>query len=297
MSPTPDPNSNDVSVSLVGECPTLLWGLTSDERLRRQVAEAGKVPLLGDGEQAPPGSTVLLLRRDYLFDERTVRDLLAAREVLVLRDRRDPTPVAAHVPAHLAAATRRLLSSVADTIGAPPPVGVETTTVEELSSAFVGQLLKSAPPVVVAIRPERKRELERHLFDNSYKGVTDLVTKWMWPTPARWATRLFTHFHIRPNVVTAISLFLAICAIFLFARGAYATGLVTAWLMTFLDTVDGKLARVTVDSSFFGHILDHGIDLVHPPLWYIAWGFGLQHAHADLPNVPLTTIFVMIVAG
>ena len=47
------------------------------------------------------------------------------------------------------------------------------------------------------------------------------------------------------------------------------------WLMTFLDTVDGKLARVTVTSSRIGDVLDHGLDIIHPPLWYIAWGVGL----------------------
>jgi len=45
--------------------------------------------------------------------------------------------------------------------------------------------------------------------------------------------------------------------------------------MTFLDTVDGKLARVTLTSSTIGHVLDHGLDLVHPPFWYLAWAFGL----------------------
>jgi phosphatidylglycerophosphate synthase len=45
--------------------------------------------------------------------------------------------------------------------------------------------------------------------------------------------------------------------------------------MTLLDTVDGKLARVTVASSKFGHVLDHGVDIVHPPFWYLAWGLGL----------------------
>ncbi len=50
------------------------------------------------------------------------------------------------------------------------------------------------------------------------------------------------------------------------------------WLMTFLDTVDGKLARVTVTSSRLGDVLDHGLDIIHPPLWYIAWGVGLTTA-------------------
>ena len=45
--------------------------------------------------------------------------------------------------------------------------------------------------------------------------------------------------------------------------------------MTFLDTVDGKLARTTMTYSTWGNIYDHGIDLVHPPFWYWAWFIGL----------------------
>ena len=45
--------------------------------------------------------------------------------------------------------------------------------------------------------------------------------------------------------------------------------------MTYLDTVDGKLARVTVQSSAIGNVLDHGMDIIHPPFWYLAWGSGL----------------------
>jgi phosphatidylglycerophosphate synthase len=45
--------------------------------------------------------------------------------------------------------------------------------------------------------------------------------------------------------------------------------------MTFLDTVDGKLARVTLTSSPWGNVFDHGIDLVHPPFWYYAWWQGV----------------------
>jgi phosphatidylglycerophosphate synthase len=43
-----------------------------------------------------------------------------------------------------------------------------------------------------------------------------------------------------------------------------------------LDTVDGKLARCTITSSWWGNIFDHGIDLIHPPIWYYAWGIGLS---------------------
>jgi phosphatidylserine synthase len=72
---------------------------------------------------------------------------------------------------------------------------------------------------------------------------------------------------------------LAIAAALLFAQGAFGTGLVCAWAMTFLDTVDGKLARVTLTSSRLGDVMDHGIDLIHPPFWWGAWGIGLGAGH------------------
>ena len=45
--------------------------------------------------------------------------------------------------------------------------------------------------------------------------------------------------------------------------------------MSLLDSVDGKLARLTFTSSRLGGVLDHGLDMVHPPLWYLAWAWAL----------------------
>ena len=46
--------------------------------------------------------------------------------------------------------------------------------------------------------------------------------------------------------------------------------------MTLLDTVDGKLARVTLTSSWLGNLLDHGNDLIHPPLWWYCLAQGIS---------------------
>jgi phosphatidylglycerophosphate synthase len=54
--------------------------------------------------------------------------------------------------------------------------------------------------------------------------------------------------------------------------------------MTLLDTVDGKLARVTLTSSPMGNIFDHGIDLIHPPFWYWAWAVGCTAAGQPLDD-------------
>lgn len=279
---------------IVGDCPVRLWGLTSRERLRRQLAAAGVSTIL-DGPEEPSGpGTVVLLRADHLFDDRTIRDLANQPGILLCADGPNGAPVASHVRTDLAAVARRALE------GESPPLalaGVEVTNAARLSPAYVGELLKSAPPVVVPIAADRKADLERQLFDGSYKGVTDLVTKWLWPAPARAATRFCARLGIRPNLVTAVSFVLAVLATFLFAFGWFGSGLAAAWAMTFLDTVDGKLARVTVDSSPFGHILDHAIDNVHPPFWYIAWGVGLPSYQPPLAGLGLETVLATIVVA
>ena len=89
------------------------------------------------------------------------------------------------------------------------------------------------------------------------------VTRWLAPTS------------ITPNIVTALSAICVLLAFWLFWEGQFVAGLVFAWLMTFLDTVDGKLARTTLTSSKWGDVFDHGIDLIHPPFWYAAWALGL----------------------
>jgi phosphatidylglycerophosphate synthase len=64
--------------------------------------------------------------------------------------------------------------------------------------------------------------------------------------------------------------------------------------MTFLDTVDGKLARVTLTSSKIGNVLDHGIDLIHPPFWYWAYWRG---ADAVAPGATLDAAMWVVIVG
>lgn len=61
--------------------------------------------------------------------------------------------------------------------------------------------------------------------------------------------------------------------------------------------MDGKLARVTITSSWWGNIFDHGIDLIHPPLWYLAWGMGVANFTPDWLGVSLETVITVIFVG
>ena len=76
-------------------------------------------------------------------------------------------------------------------------------------------------------------------------------------------------------MVTCLGLLLTIVAGWLFFKGAIAVGLIAAWAMTFLDTVDGKLARVTVTSSRLGNgLITEQTSFIHRSggrAWRMAW--------------------------
>jgi phosphatidylglycerophosphate synthase len=159
---------------------------------------------------------------------------------------------------------------------------------------FVRKLRRRVPLIACSLREDAARAVERRLFDNVYKGVTDLVTKWVWPAPAFWVTRACASLGITPNMVTWLGVLLVLVAGVLFYQGAFAAGLAAAWLMTFLDTVDGKLARVTGTSSAFGNLLDHGTDVLHPPVWWYCLAHGIATGSPDTAGVVWPGLWVIL---
>ena len=146
---------------------------------------------------------------------------------------------------------------------------------DDLADPYNKALRKTDPPYGIDIETAPIEPVMRRQFASSYKGITDFVTKYFWPLPAYYVTRLCARLRLTPNMVTTIGLILCIAAFYYFMKGQWALGFITGWLMTFLDTVDGKLARTTMTYSAWGNAYDHGIDLIHPPFWYWAWFAGL----------------------
>jgi phosphatidylglycerophosphate synthase len=269
---------------LVADAPVRLWGLAGRERLRRVLDKLG-VDVLDDGAAMPDKRSVLCLRADHLFDERVIGALIDAPGVALRAVEGGPL-VALYAPVGAAARARAVL------LGEQPADGYVLETPPTLASAYQERLRKREAPYVLPVTPGEQDMLERRLFGTAYKGVTDFITKWWWPPLARRATGFCARRGITPNQVTLTGLVLTIAAGLAFWDGWWWLGLVCAWAMTFLDTVDGKLARVTVQSSRFGDILDHGIDIIHPPFWYAAWALGLPAG-----SVPTQTLIWVIVAG
>jgi phosphatidylglycerophosphate synthase len=267
---------------VVGQSTLRVWGLPSALRLQRQLALAGA---LADGSQA---TRRVLLRADWVYDDALVRGLVAADADLSLVAP-DGTAVALSVAAAEADAAATLLAA------GRAPANARALSPAALADGYNNALRKREPPFLFPLTEAALPAIEQRVFGSSYKGVTDLVTLYVWPRPARWATRVCAHAGITPNQVTTASLVLVLAAMALFWTVHYVAGLVAAWLMTFLDTVDGKLARVTLCSTPFGNYYDHLIDLIHPPFWWWAWIVGLPAAGLALEQPGL--ILTVIVAG
>ena len=238
---------------------------------------------------------MLLIRANYLYDERVLKSLTKKSNILL------QVPLDGHQVAVAAIVSSSVAPKICDLLAQDRPIdaslNIQTIALASLTSGYQEELKKFDPPYVLPILKSNQQQLEDHLFAGSYKGVTDLVTKWVWPHPAKGATRWCTKLGIIPNHLTSLSILLVIIAGWFFIEGFFLFGLLLGWFMTFLDTVDGKLARVTLTSSRIGHILDHGLDIIHPPLWYIAWGLGLSGINPTLTNLSLQAILWIIVGG
>jgi phosphatidylglycerophosphate synthase len=285
---------------LLGECATNVWGLTQNERMSRALERVGidRVVDVEDLDNLDETTAVVMMRLDYAFEERVMVDLEAADAVVLTVDSGNgPVPVAASVASEYASKIARAILDAAavESIGLPTDIAVVDPV--GLSSSYNEQLRKREAPYVLHVNDASVDAIERRMFGGAYKGVTDFVTKYVWPPPARVVTKWCAVRGIRPNTVTTLSAVLVLLAMWAFARGAFGLGLVAAWGMCFLDTVDGKLARVTLTSSPWGNVFDHGIDLVHPPFWYWAWWEGLAVAGVA-GSVPwLTESLWIIVVG
>jgi phosphatidylglycerophosphate synthase len=141
---------------------------------------------------------------------------------------------------------------------------------------FIRNLRRTLPFYLFRIAgPEQRATVERFLFWSNYKGSTDFFTKYVYPPLVWLMVRPLARAHVHPNWVTIVSVILTVAAVPLFAHGHFLAGFLCAYGMSVLDSVDGKLARLTFTDSKIGNVLDHGLDLVHPPFWYCAWAYGL----------------------
>lgn len=263
---------------IAGESPVRVFGLTARERLEKQLEKANV------GIVSSPDEAGVVFSGRHVFGASVVSALAKAAPGTMLKDD----------SGHLAGATGADAATAEQVeAGAKAPESAKDGA--GLAGRYDFKLRKKTDPMVRLVTEETKTAAEQIIFNATYKGVTDFVTKYAWPWPALRAVRFCVRFGLSPNQVTLVGLVLVILSFWLFWNGHFAAGLLSGWVMTFLDTVDGKLARSTLTSSKLGDVLDHGTDLIHPPFWWWAWWVGL--GAAGMPADHGLLALIVILAG
>ena len=272
-----------IRVEPVGCNDTALWGLTPADRLGRLAAALELAD--GGAEEA------VLVNLDYVFDAAWLR-LAAAEPARVIA--RGGIPVLARVRPDARDEVRRAMEEARP---AGPLAEVALVNYEDFGPVENQALRKRERPFMERLTPDSRPAIERMSYYASYKGVTDLLTKYLWPEWAFHLTRLAARLRLSPNAVTMIGALLCALAGVAFWNGWYWSGIAAGFVFMVLDTVDGKLARCTIASSWWGNVFDHGIDLIHPLLWWWAWAEGLHEYGRPLDPDLFAAVMIVLVAG
>lgn len=266
----------------VGDTDACLFGAPARLRAERLAANAG-LPI---APAAPGPGPVLLGNLHFAWDPAWLKELARRPGTLLLKD---GSPVLAHVEGAQAAAIAEAMRN-----GSPPlQDGLERLDADTAELSYF-ELRKRERPFVMPLSRGNSLAVERAFYDAAYKGVTDLLTLYLWRRPAFWLTRWAAQAGMTPNMVTLIGFVFCVLAFWLFWQGQYLAGFASGFVFMVLDTVDGKLARCTGQSSKWGDVFDHGVDLLHPPFWWWAWVHGLGSAGHQLEEVYKVALLAVI---
>lgn len=288
------PQNYQAAFCIVGSDGPPMFGLSARERLRRQFARAGITSEIAIEAAEKHRGPLIIVRAAAVIDQPLI-DVIIKRPGLVLTT--EAADGKAVVAANIRSSDMKVVIENMEGKPAPLPLLLLQRAPSEVEAAYWKALRKRETPYALIVTPANSAAVERRMFMGTYKGATDLVTKHLWPVPAFHATRFLAPRGVTPNMVTMVAAILTALAFVLFLKGAFAYGLIAAWAMTFLDTVDGKLARTTLTSSKWGDVFDHGIDLVHPPFWYAAWAVGLASWGIDWSSALFWWVLGIILGG
>jgi phosphatidylglycerophosphate synthase len=292
--PAPTPTDFDPALCIVGENTFRLFGRSIPQRIREQFRRAGLEQEVLLADVASHKGPVILVNANGVLDQPLIAALIKRPNLAIQSEQETGGKVlAAHVRSSDVDAVVTAMEK-SEVLQRP---GILQRAPSEMDANFWSALRKRETPYALPLAKDTLAATEWRMFMGTYKGATDLVTKHVWPRPAYHVTRWLSARGVTPNMVTTVGAIMTVLAFFLFLYGHFAWGLVAAWTMTFLDTVDGKLARTTLTSSKWGDVFDHGIDLVHPPFWYAAWALGLGAWGIAWSNTLFWGTLVVILGG
>lgn len=240
---------------------------------------------------------VVALEGDGIYDDRVLEKLLSEtrpawyvndavnREPLAIRLSAEMTVALADSPISLKAFLEQQAASSS----------LERIPVQRMNS-YIRDLRQRVVPFLTRLTSRAAiREIENDMYEKTFKGSMDFIATYIYRIPVRGLVRLFAPTVVTPNHITALSILCSFLAIPLFATGWLWTGLAVAFTFIICDSLDGKLARLTIRYSKFAGFIDTRTSTPFVSLYYLAWGWHLSGGDfATWPAKAALAMFVIV---
>jgi phosphatidylglycerophosphate synthase len=237
---------------------------------------------------APGAERILLVSGGFYYDARLLKTLSERETTTLLTDSAPPPPSvplwkSEGVEFRGAAllerewlAHRDYAVSLLDQLSSDAGAGRIQVCDAAAEPTYVTALRKHARPIFFpAPAPELIPLAEKFPRDVAQNGVLDFPGFCDSPIED-WIVKKICRTSIRPNQVTFATMLIGLAVTALFAAGHLWWGVALAYAIEVLDGVDGKLARIKVETTTAGgweHEVDYAIELS----WWTALAF---HFHA-----------------
>ncbi|CAN5567880.1 hypothetical protein BH20VER1_BH20VER1_29920 [soil metagenome] len=231
---------------------------------------------------------VLVIPADTYCDPRLLRALIDCETSAAIHDSAPPDRLrpllqnATQVtggyfvgPALLDRATRASLNPVASLREELAAARLTTIDVAAQSDYIVSTRRHVRPLWFPAPAPEHRRLAESFILDTAQKGTLDIPARVHGPIETFLVSRLCKT-SITPNQLTLLTMLVSLTVIAQFATGLIWSGVITALIVGVLDGLDGKQARVTVQTTEIGE-WEHELDYLLETSWWLALAY---HFHA-----------------
>lgn len=221
-------------------------------------------------------SRLLVVAADRIIDRRAIEALLARGRPAALVDR-SAEPGAGLPGAAVVAADWLRGRPSAESLEEALVGGLEDGSLEAVDVAalptYSRPLRRDFPPFwYPAPRSPRESAMVRaHLLDATQKGALDLPAHFHAPIE-KLLTRAVAPTRWTPNQITLVTNLVAWSATALLATGRLGAGLLVAMVVGVLDGVDGKLARLRLETSKLGE-LEHFFDFLFEWSWWTALAY------------------------
>jgi phosphatidylglycerophosphate synthase len=280
-------------------------------RVLRAAAPEAPCVTIAELRELTRGRPLLFVPAAVVCDTRLFARLLAARESTALVDSAPPTPLrklmadVERTSRGLVCGPCRLEASFlasqpeGDTVGDVLATRIEAGDLRPLDVAaqveYVGSLRRTVRPTWFPA-PARVHAgiAEAALLDTAQKGALDVPAIVHGPIENAIVARV-CRTPVTPNQLTVAAAAVAWTATMLFASGHLGAGLAVALAVGVLDGLDGKLARLKLETSRVGE-LEHVSDFAFELSWWtaLAWHF---HATGVLASAPWVLLALYLAEG